>query len=90
MSRTLLLGEELALPTTTGTATSFTQASSVRLVNTDPGAAHTVTVVQEQSGNVIGSMTMPGGSVETLEKQYSHCIYSSNALIKGAKVGFTA
>lgn len=89
MSRTLLLGEELALPTTTGTATSFTQASSVRLVNTDTNS-HVVTIVEEQSGSVIGSMTMPSGSVETLEKQYPHCIYSDSALVKGAKVGFTA
>ena len=90
MTRTLLLGREEPLPITTGAATSFAQASAVRLVNVDPaGAAHTVTVVETQSGNVIGSMTMPGGSVETLEKQYSHCIYSSNALVFGAKVGFT-
>ncbi len=68
MTRTLLLGPEEALPVDTGTATSFTQASAVRLVIVDPGAAHTVTVVVTQSGNDIGSMTMPGGSVETLEK----------------------
>ena len=89
MTRTLLLGPEEALPVDTGTATSFTQASAVRLVNSDPGAAHTVIVVETPGGPVIGSMTMPGGSVETLEKQYSHCIYASNALVLGAKVGFT-
>jgi hypothetical protein len=33
MARTLLMGAESALPTTTGTATRFSQASAVRLVN---------------------------------------------------------
>ena len=89
MARTLLLGVEAPLPVSSGAATSFTQASSVRLVNTDASNAHVITVVETPGGTVIGSMTMPGGSVETLEKQYSHCIFSDNALVLGAKVGFT-
>jgi hypothetical protein len=89
MARTLLLGAESALPTTTGTATSFSQASAVRLVN-NSSTAYNVTVVENQSGNVVGSMTMPGNSIETLEKQYSHCVYADNASVLGAKVGFTA
>lgn len=89
MARTLLLGAEEALPITTGTATSFSQASAVRLVN-NSSTAYTVTVVETQGGNVIGSMTMPGNTVETLEKQYSHCVYADNASVLGAKVGFTA
>ena len=32
---TKILGSEIALPVTTGTATSFTSATVVRLVNTD-------------------------------------------------------
>jgi hypothetical protein len=35
-------------------------------------------------------MTMPGNSVEIIEKQYSHCVYAENASVRGAKVGFTA
>lgn len=89
MARTLLLGAESALPITTGTATSFSQASAVRLVN-NSSTAYTVIVVETQGGNVIGSMTMPGNTVEILEKQYSHCIYADNASVLGAKVGFTA
>ena len=89
MARTLLLGAESALPITTGTATSFSQASAVRLVN-NSSTAYTVIVVETQGGNVIGSMTMPGNTVEILEKQYSHCIYANNASVRGAKVGFTA
>ena len=88
MSRTLILGAEAACPTTTGTATSFTQASAVRLVNTD-SSAHLVTVVETQSGAVKGSFTLPASAVETLEKNYTHCVWAANAGVKGAKVGLT-
>ena len=88
MSRTLLLGGEDALPTTTGTATSFSEASAVRLVN-NSSTAYAVVVVETQGGTVIGSMTMPGNSVEILQKQYAHCVYATNASIRGSKVGFT-
>jgi hypothetical protein len=88
MSRTLVLSAEIACPTTTGTATSFSEASAVRLVNTD-SSAHVVSVVETQSGTGIGSFTMPGTSVEVLEKRYTQCVFASNAAVKGAKVGFT-
>ena len=88
MSRTLILGAEAACPTPTGTATSFTQASAVRLVNTD-SSAHLVTVVETQSGAVKGSFTLPASAVETLEKNYTHCVFAANAGVKGAKVGLT-
>ena len=88
MSRTLILGAEAACPTTTGTATSFTEASAVRLVNTD-SSAHLVTVVETKSGTVKGSFTLPASAVETLEKNYTHCVFAANAGVKGAKVGLT-
>ena len=89
MARTLLLADEINLPTTTGAATSFTNATVVRLVNNSASAA-LVTVVETQSGNGIGSMTMPPNSVEYLEKQPSYCVFASADTVKGAKVGFTA
>ena len=85
---TNVLSTEIALPTTTGTATSFTEASVVRLVNTD-SSAHLVTVVETQSGTTVGSFTMPATSVEFLEKQYTHCVFAANAGVRGSKVGFT-
>ena len=88
MSRTLVLGAEAACPTTTGAATSFSEASAVRLVNTD-SSAHVVSVVETQSGTGIGSFTLPASAVETLEKKYTHCVFAANAGVKGAKVGFT-
>ena len=85
---TQVLGAESALPTTTGAATSFTQAPVVRLVNTDT-SAHVVSVVETQSGTGIGSFTMPAGTVEYLRKEYTQWILASKAAVKGAKVGFT-
>ena len=85
---TKILADELNLPTTTGTATSFGAATVVRLVNTDT-AAHIVTVVETQSGTGIGSITMPAGTVEQIVKTASHCVFADSNKVKGAKVGFT-
>ena len=91
MARTLLVGAEIACPTSAGAATSFTQATVVRLVNTHTGNAHKVTLLEEQSGAGIGSMTMPHGSVEYLEKKPNQVIFGSiNAGVLGANVGYTA
>ena len=88
MARTLLKGAEAALPTTTGAAVSFSEATVVRLVNTHP-SAHLVTLVETRSGDTVGSFTMPAGSVEFLEKQPTQCVFAANAGVKGSKVGFT-
>lgn len=85
---TKILGDEISLPISTGAATSFSSATVVRLVNTDT-SSHVISVVETQSGTGVGSMTMPGGSVEQLIKTASHCVFSDSALVKGTKVGFT-
>ena len=88
MSRTLIKGAEAASPTSTGAASTFGSATVVRLVNTDT-SAHLVTVVEDQNGTVVGSFTMPAGSVEFLEKNSTYCIFAANAGVKGAAAGFT-
>ncbi len=85
---TKILADEINLPTTTGAATSFGSATVVRLVNTDT-AKHIITIVDAPSGTGIGSMTMPGGSVEQIVKTASHYVFADSALVKGTKVGFT-
>ena len=50
---------------------------------------HLLVLVETQSGTGIGSFTMPAGTVEYLRKEYTQCIFASNAAVKGAKVGFT-
>tara|TARA_Y100000356_G_C11093618_1_gene200581 strand:+ start:288 stop:557 length:270 start_codon:yes stop_codon:yes gene_type:complete len=89
MARTLLVGAEIACPTTVGAATSFGGAQVVRLVNTD-SSAHKVTVLEEQSGAGIGSMTMPAGTVEYLEKKSTDVVLAASGNVLGTKVGYTA
>ena len=89
MARTLLVGAEIACPTTAGAATSFTEATVVRLVNTDT-SAHTVSLLESVGGAGIGSMTLPAGNVEYLEKRSSQVLFASNALVLATKVGYTA
>jgi hypothetical protein len=85
---TKVLAGELNLPILTGAATSFSEATVVRLVNTDT-AAHIVTIVETQGGSGVGSMTLPGGAVEQLIKVASHCVFADSNLVRGTKVGFT-
>tara|TARA_B100001250_G_scaffold195387_1_gene167844 strand:- start:484 stop:756 length:273 start_codon:yes stop_codon:yes gene_type:complete len=87
-NRTLAKGAEAACPTTTGTASTFGNATVVRLVN-NSGTARLVTVVEEQDGTVVGSFTLPGNTVEYLEKDPTYAIFAANAAVLGAKVGFT-
>ena len=87
-----VVGEEIAVPTTTGTATSFTQAKRVRLINTS-NANRVITIVETQSGGVIGSFTMApfiagGGDGDIIiEKEYTHCVFASGSLVRGVSVG---
>ena len=87
-----VLGTEASLPTTTGTATSFSEARRVRLINLS-GATREITVVQTQSGTVVGKFTLPptnaaGGEGVIIDKEYSECVFASGANVKGVKVGF--
>ena len=88
MSRTLIKGAEAACATSTGAAATFGSATVVRLVNTDTDA-HLVTLVEAANGTVVGSFTMPAGSVEFLEKVSTYSIFAANAGVKGASAGFT-
>ena len=88
MSRTLIKGAEAACATATGSASTFGSATVVRLVNTDTDA-HLVTLVEAANGTVVGSFTMPGASVEFLEKVSTYAIFAANAGVKGASAGFT-
>ena len=89
MARTLVLAEEIACPVSSGAATSFTNATVVRLVNTSTSTDHLVTVVETQSGSTIGTFTMLRGSTEYLEKQASYCVFAADTSVRGTKVGFT-
>ena len=53
--RTLIAGAQEACAVNTGTATSFSSATCVRLYN-GTSTARLVTVVAEQGGDVVGSL----------------------------------
>ena len=87
-----VVGEEIDVPTTTGTATSFAQAKRVRLINTS-NTNRCITIVETQGGGVIGSFTMApfvagGGDGDiVIEKEYTQCVFASGASVKGVSVG---
>ena len=88
MARTLLKGAEVGLPTSAGAGTSFSEATVVRLYNSDTNS-HVVTVQETAGGTGIGSFTIPAGHVEFLEKNPTYTVFSDSATVLGVKVGFT-
>ncbi len=87
MQRTRIIETEVNTATTAGTATSITNATCVRLHNNTSG------IVTVGVSTVVGAATtnyfsMPGNSVEFLEKLPTDVIWTSLA-IKASKVGFT-
>ena len=88
------LGGEIELPTTTGAATSLSQAKRVRLLNCS-NANRTITIVESQGGGVIGSFTIgsrgtiPGGGDGDviIEKEYTQCVFADAAQVKAVSVG---
>tara|TARA_B100000925_G_scaffold133243_1_gene99620 strand:- start:185 stop:454 length:270 start_codon:yes stop_codon:yes gene_type:complete len=88
MSRILLKGEEVALGTNTGAANAFSSARLVRLVNTS-NSNQVVTLVATVGGSVVGSFTLPSGSVAELEKEPLQGIFAGNTAVRGAAVGYT-
>ncbi len=87
MQRTKVLATEALTPVTAGAASSIGSASCVRLHNNTSGVA-TVGV-----STIVGAastiyFSMPGNTVEFLEKLPTDVIWSSPA-IAVSKVGFT-
>lgn len=90
MANLLLKGEEIALPTSAGAGTSFSEATLVRLVNTAAvGSNYLVTLQETAGGTTIGSFTLMGSTEVLLEKNPTYTLYAANAAVKGTKVGFT-
>ena len=88
------LGGEIELPTTTGAATSLSQAKRVRILNCAV-PNRVVTIVESQGGGVIGSFTIgsrgtiPGGGDGDviIEKEYTQCVFADAAQVKAVSVG---
>ena len=69
-------------------ASTFSSATVVRLINTT-STARVVTVVDEVGGSTtIGTFTMPGNTVEMVEKKSTEAIFAADATVLGTKVGY--
>ena len=89
MMNTLIKGAQVACGTTTGDASTFGSATVVRLCN-NSSTARLVTVVDEVGGSTtIGTFTMPGNTVEFVEKKSTEAIFAADATVLGSKAGNT-
>ena len=90
MSRILVKGSEIVVPNLVGTASSFSEATVVRLANPST-TDYVVTVATNNGGSgTIGTFTMLANTTELLEKNPTHVVFvSSGTDVKGTKVGFT-
>jgi len=87
MPITKMIATEVATGTTTGAASSISQATCVRLYNNSGGIA-TVGISTLVGAATTIFFTMPSNSVEFLTKLPSDVIFTTPT-IRVAKVGFT-
>lgn len=77
---------EIAAPTTSGTATTVSDADRVRVVNTTT-SPHVLTMLDENDV-VIGSMTLVGSQTEIIKKRETDKIYAANAGVRLTRITY--
>jgi|TARA_R100001509_G_C4764043_1_gene180738 mannitol/fructose-specific phosphotransferase system IIA component len=87
MARTLIIGNEIAVPTTFGAATSLAQATVLRVVNVS-GSTATIGVSTLVGAATTNFITIPDGTVEYIEKKPNDVVYGTGTS-RAAKVGYT-
>ena len=86
---TLIKGTEAACGTNAAGASTFGSATAVRLVN-NSGTARLVSVIDSVGGSTtIGTFTMPGNTVEFIEKKSTEAIFAADTSVLGSPVGYT-
>ena len=86
---TLIKGTEAACGTDAAGASTFGSATAVRLIN-NSGTARLVSVIDSVGGSTtIGTFTMPGNTVEVVEKKSTEAIFAAANTVLGAAVGYT-
>ena len=86
---TLIKGAQAACGTDAAGSSTFGSATAVRLVN-NGGTARLVTVIDSVGGSTtIGTFTLPGNTVEFVEKKSTEAIFAADATVLGAPVGYT-
>ena len=88
--RLLIKGTHIVVPNTVGAATSFDNATCVRLVNIS-NDGRTVTIASDNSGNTtIGSFALLAGQTEIIEKKPTDVVYvGAGTDVKGTPIGYT-
>ena len=77
---------EAAAPTGSGTATNVSSATLVRAVNS--GTTVRLVTVEAAGGTDFGTFSMPGGTVEYIQKDPTDKIFAAHAEILLAAVGY--
>ena len=77
---------EAAAPTGSGTATNVSSATLVRAVNS--GTTVRLVTVEASGGTDFGTFSMPGGTVEYIQKDPTDKIFAAHADILLAAVGY--
>jgi hypothetical protein len=88
MQRTKPLSIEEDLETSSGSGTSISSATCVRLYN-GAGAATTIAISASVGASASYTFTLPSGAVEFIEKLPTDIIWAAAASIKASKVGLT-
>ena len=83
-------GTQIAVPNTVGAASSFSEATVVRLVNTaSTNRTVTVSSVNTNDGK-IGTFTILGNTAEFVEKRPTDVVHVGGGTdVQGTKVGYT-
>ena len=77
---------EAAAPTGSGTASNVSSATLVRAVNS--GTTVRLVTVEAAGGTDFGTFSMPGGTVEYIQKDPTDKIFAAHAEILLAAVGY--
>ena len=90
MSRTLLIGDEVALGTSLTGGLTISNATVVRVHN-GAGTTATVSIAKSTATGYANTATVsvPSDSVEFFEKSGADLIWASAVTVRAAKVGFT-
>ena len=91
MTRILVKGTQITVPNSVGAATSFSNATCVRLVKSSSSTGRVVTVAENNGGSAtIGTFSLLAGQTEILEKNPTDVVFvNAGTDVLGAKVGFT-
>jgi len=83
-------GTQITVPNTVGSATTFGNATCVRLVNNSNSTGRNVTIAEDTSGNTtIGTFSLLAGQTEFIEKRASDVVYVGGGTdCLGAKIAY--